>query len=230
MLILAKLEFSSVYARSESVIVDEVVKDVKEKLKQIGSNGGIEDLLKSLKESLRLAKEELRLANMVIEDAEEKQLTDEDVREWLFNMKEVNYRAHELTDKINCEEGRKLGGAYESSTSFATFNKSVEDEITEILRKLEKLNARKDILGLKQLTENRVSQRSYGAPLVRESEVYGRKYDKEAIMELLLSDETCGDKIPMVLPIVGMGGIGKTTLAQSVYNDSRVTDDFDIRV
>ncbi|KAL5548714.1 hypothetical protein UlMin_003945, partial [Ulmus minor] len=209
---------------SESVIVDEVVKDVKEKLKHIGSNGGIEDLLKNLKE-------ELRLANRVLEDAEEKQLTDKDVREWLFNMKEVNYRADELTDKINYEELRcKLGGASESSTSFATFNKLVEDEITEILCKLVKLDAQKDKLGLKELPENRVSQRSYGAPLVRESEVYGRKDDKEAIMKLLLSDETCGDKIPVVLPIVGMGGIGKTTLAQLVYKDPRVKDQFQIRV
>ena len=222
LLILAKLEFSSVYARSESVIVDEVVKDVKEKLKYIGSNAGIEDLLKNLKE-------ELRLVNRVLKDAEEKQLTDEDVREWLLNMKEVNYRADELTVKINYEElRRQLGGASESSTSFATFNKSVEDEIAEILRKLEKLNTRKDMLGLKQLPENRVSRRSYGTPLVLDSEVYGRGDVKEAILKLLLSDETCGDKVPMVLPIVGMGGIGKTTLAQLVYNDPRVKDHFQI--
>ena len=48
-------EFSSVYARSESDIFDAVVKDVEEKLKYIRSNGFIKDLLKSLKEELRLA-------------------------------------------------------------------------------------------------------------------------------------------------------------------------------
>ncbi|KAL5552499.1 hypothetical protein UlMin_039900 [Ulmus minor] len=134
-------------------------------------------------------------------------------------------------DKINSEElRRQLGGASESSTSFATFNKSVEDEIAAILCTLEKLDARKDKLGLKELPENRVSQRSYGTPLALDSEVYGRRDDKEAILKLLLSDETCGDKVPMVLPIVGMGGIGKTTLAQLVYNDHRVKNHFQFQV
>ncbi|KAL5545622.1 hypothetical protein UlMin_005309 [Ulmus minor] len=146
-------------------------------------------------------------------------------------MKEINYRADELTDKINCEElRRKLGGASESSASFTTFNKSVEDETAKISSKLKKLDARKVKLGLKELSEKRVSQRSYCAPLVLDSEVYGRRDDKEAIMKLLLSDETCGDKISMVLPIVGMGGIGKTPLGQLVYNDRRVKNHFQIQV
>ncbi|KAL5552491.1 hypothetical protein UlMin_039892, partial [Ulmus minor] len=84
--------------KSESVIIDEVVEHI-EKLKHIGSNGLIQDLLKNLKE-------ELRLVNRALEDAEEKQLTDEYVREWLLNMKEVNCRADKLTDKINHEELR----------------------------------------------------------------------------------------------------------------------------
>ena len=96
-LILAKLELSSIYARSEADIVKEVVKDVKEKLKYSRSNGALEDLRKKLEEKLELA-------NNVLEDAEEKQLTDDKVRTWLLEMKEVKYRADELLDKIHYEE------------------------------------------------------------------------------------------------------------------------------
>ncbi|KAL5548703.1 hypothetical protein UlMin_003934 [Ulmus minor] len=83
--------------KSEADIVKEVVKDVKEKLKYSRSNGALEDLRKKLEEKLELA-------NNVLEDAEEKQLTDEKVRDWLLEMKEVKYRADELLDKINYEE------------------------------------------------------------------------------------------------------------------------------
>ncbi|KAL5560659.1 hypothetical protein UlMin_036870 [Ulmus minor] len=183
----------------------------------------MEDLLKRLKTKLRSA-------NMILDDAEEKQLTNQAVKEWLDDLKEVVFRAEELTDKINYEVlRRKLEGASVSFSSFATFDK-VEQEIEEIESKVEELTAQKDKLGLKELTESIVSKRSHGAPLVLESEVYGREDDKEAIMKLMLSDENCGDKIPVVIPVVGMGGIGKTTLAQLVYNDQRVKNHFQIRV
>ncbi|KAL5574172.1 hypothetical protein UlMin_023769 [Ulmus minor] len=56
--------------KSEADIVEKVVNDVKEKLKYIRSNDRIEDLLKCLKPKLQLA-------NMVLNDVEEKQLTNQ---------------------------------------------------------------------------------------------------------------------------------------------------------
>ena len=56
--------------------------------------------------------------------------------------------------------------------------------------------------------------------------MYGRDVDKEEIFKLLQSNESSDHDI-CVVPIVGMGGVGETTLAQLVYNDKRVKDSFD---
>ncbi|KAG2536845.1 hypothetical protein PVAP13_9NG225700 [Panicum virgatum] len=66
-------------------------------------------------------------------------------------------------------------------------------------------------------------------PHVEEPIVIGRDDDKENIVKLLLSmNGACGENNASVLPIIGMGGVGKTTLAQIVYNDPRITKQFEL--
>ncbi|CAJ2634550.1 unnamed protein product [Trifolium pratense] len=58
--------------------------------------------------------------------------------------------------------------------------------------------------------------------IIAEPKVYGREDDKEKIVEFLLNQESDSNSLS-VYPIVGLGGVGKTTLAQLVYNDQRVS-------
>ncbi|XP_042488721.1 putative disease resistance protein At3g14460 isoform X2 [Macadamia integrifolia] len=71
------------------------------------------------------------------------------------------------------------------------------------------------------------SQRPPTSSLVNKYKVFGRQEDMEKIVGWLLSsDHEDGFS---VLPIVGMGGSGKTTLAQLVYNDEKVKKHFHLK-
>ncbi|KAF3437449.1 hypothetical protein FNV43_RR20202 [Rhamnella rubrinervis] len=148
-----------------------------------------------LKDVLFKLKIKLLSADTLVNDAEEKQIRNPNVKQWLHVLKEATYDAEDLMYKINTEALRcKMEVEHGSNTND---------------------------LGLKEAVGKRSSPRS-PPPLVEDSDVYGRDATKEAIVKLLVSMMTWGGNKISVIPIVGMGGVGKTTLAQLVFNDSRV--------
>ncbi|CAI9269524.1 unnamed protein product [Lactuca saligna] len=74
------------------------------------------------------------------------------------------------------------------------------------------------------MTERRLEQTS----LVDESKIIGREGEKEALLKKLLGKEECDENVSIV-SIVGMGGIGKTTLAKLLFNEEKVKDHFELR-
>ncbi|XXG85108.1 hypothetical protein AAC387_Pa11g0262 [Persea americana] len=63
---------------------------------------------------------------------------------------------------------------------------------------------------------------------VIESETCGRDDEKEKLIDSLLNSGN--EELLSVIPIVGMGGLGKTTLAQLVYSHERVVTHFGARM
>ncbi|XP_015871313.3 putative disease resistance RPP13-like protein 1 [Ziziphus jujuba] len=128
-------------------------------------------------------------------------------------------------------------------------------DILEVIAKLESLLKLKDGLDLKEfefkfdyddvqppkslLTPATASASEYEKKLLEKSgvnkkfpplniveyDVYGRDYEKESIVKLLLSDYNNMS----VIPICGMAGIGKTTLARMIYEDVEVNKHFDLK-
>ncbi|PON74207.1 NB-ARC domain, LRR domain containing protein [Parasponia andersonii] len=181
----------------------------------------------------------LNSAGLLLNDAEQKLIKDRRVNKWHDELKETVYEADDLVYKIDTEKLRKeQEGESQSSfaskvlmkinpNSFTAFDKKIKSEIEEILGKLKLLLEPNNKPDLKIIESKKLPERIC-APLVDESDVYGRNDDKEAIVKLLMLDDVSHENLS-VIPIVGMGGIGKTTLAQLVYNDEMVNKRFDTK-
>ncbi|XWS58622.1 hypothetical protein CRYUN_Cryun08bG0050500 [Craigia yunnanensis] len=62
------------------------------------------------------------------------------------------------------------------------------------------------------------------------TDVFGRDSDKESLIDQMLSYESDAEGDVSVIPIIGMEGLGKTTLSQLIFNDGRVKNHFEIRI
>ncbi|XP_065874354.1 putative disease resistance protein RGA3 isoform X2 [Euphorbia lathyris] len=171
----------------------------------------------------------------LLDEAEEKQISVPAVKRWLDDLKHAAYQADDLLDEIAYEDHRsKLQGAGSVKQKVRNaicvcsrnqFAKDVNRKLEEIHEVIEHLLKQMQSLGLtlrKGIGEKLASQPTTSLPEAKyDSDI--RHSEKEAIIKSLLFD---GKGIGGIC-IEGQGGIGKTTIARQVYNDSRVNDVFD---
>ncbi|XP_052112820.1 putative disease resistance protein At3g14460 isoform X2 [Arachis duranensis] len=194
----------------------------------------------------RRLKASLRATRPVLDDAEQKQIRDQEVNKWLVDLQDALYLADDLLDELSTKAAtvpptptptQRDPGNSSSWSHYvdSILEDSADDEMgvvtsmQDIVDKLESIVEEKDDLDLKHGVAKDLEDMSWRiqSSLLESPDIYGRNDDKEAIIKLLL-DETCDDKLS-VISIEGIGGIGKTTLAQLVYNDARVKEKFAIK-
>jgi len=185
----------------------------------------------------------------VLDDAEQKQENGVAVKRWLDDLRDLAYDADDILDEFATEALRQklTGGNHAGISKVRNFipacctgftpsaikiNMRLGSEMEEITARFNEMVKQKDDLKLSENVDRRRSYRTREilAPtsVVTEAHVYGREKDKEALLEFVLGEKGRDAQLS-VIPIIGMGGIGKTTLAQLVYNDEKVESFFDVK-
>ncbi|KAF8038038.1 hypothetical protein BT93_B0789 [Corymbia citriodora subsp. variegata] len=82
------------------------------------------------------------------------------------------------------------------------------------------------------LTTNAMGRTDYNnkrlhSTCLPETQFFGREKEEAEILKLLTGEVKNADVVPNIVPIVGMGGVGKTALAQRLYNDANVNNYFE---
>ena len=192
-----------------------------------------ENLLKRLSYSLASI-------NVVVDDAEQQQIRRSTVRTWIGNVKDAMMDAEDVLEEIYIQNLKsKLEETSEpqiSSTDtdkvsdlldlpVTSFHKNVQSKLQAIVGNLEHLVNMKDTL----LLNHNTAVGSTGSQIIPtnlplEPFIYGRDDDKKLISDWLKFEN---DKLS-IISLVAMGGMGKTTLAQHLFNDPSIQKFFDV--
>nr|CAD1828926.1 unnamed protein product [Ananas comosus var. bracteatus] len=193
------------------------------------------DLLRSFKDDVQDLKSNFSAIQSVLLDAEERSSAGKEshaLRDWLRKLKDAAYDADDLLDEIRTEAEKVRGFLSRANPMHLKFKVKMAHRMKELREKIGKIAKQRHDFGLAEAGPGRQAEFKHRETfsVVDEKEIVGRDDDKEKIVKLLL--ETAGDHDVSVIPIVGLGGLGKTTLAQMAFNDGRVTGQqrFDLRV
>ncbi|WJX63608.1 hypothetical protein P8452_48471 [Trifolium repens] len=175
----------------------------------------------------------LDLIRAVLEDAEKKQHTDRAIKVWLQQLKDAVYVLDDILDECSIKSNR-LKGSSAFKLKNINFRRNIGNRLKEITSRFDEIAERKKQFLLqegvtaKEMTAE-VAEWRQTCSIIAEPKVYGREDDKQKIVEFLLNQERDSNSLS-VYPIVGLGGVGKTTLTQLVYNDQRVSTNFDTKI
>eukprot|EP00261_Vitis_vinifera_P033113 XP_019074356.1 PREDICTED: putative disease resistance protein At1g50180 [Vitis vinifera] len=181
--------------------------------------------LKGVHEQVDRMQRELKRMQCFLKDADAKQQEDERVRHWVSEIQDVAYDAEDAIDAFifNVESGRTKFFPCRMFKKLVSSCK-VGKEIEAIQIKIQDISKSRETYGINSIGEatsqagQRLQKLRYISPLVKEEIIVGLKEDTDKLVEQLVK----GDERRRAVSIVGMGGIGKTTLAKKVYNDSQV--------
>ncbi|XP_022145177.1 putative disease resistance protein RGA3 [Momordica charantia] len=212
--------------------VQEVLrKIVKVAAQQIGLAWGLE------KELSKLTKWLLK-AETILGDINRRKLHHDSVRLWMEDLQDVVHEAHDLLDELVYEDLRrkveigkmnKVRGSISRSYNLFSFRRKMAKKMKDVTETLYKHYCEASPLGL--VGDESIETNQIVLKQIRETtsnlnfEVVGREIEVSNIVKLVI--DSSNEHHTSIIPIVGMGGLGKTTLAQMIFNHEVIKGHFD---
>ncbi|TMW93136.1 hypothetical protein EJD97_012109 [Solanum chilense] len=193
--------------------------------------------LRNCKKNLSKLTKHVTMIQAYTHDAETRQVEDNQaVEEWLKMLEKIAEDAENVFDKFTyvsikarvMKNQMKLMEKVSHFFSQTVFKYKMSRKINDINEELRAINELANNLGLQSLT---VPSRKI--PQIRETDssasyVVGRDKDVAEIIHKMLNMRE--EMVLCVIPIVGMGGLGKTTIAKRIFNDEEIGKHFKKRV
>ena len=195
-------------------------------------------------------KSNLLAIQSVLEDADRKQVKDKAVRDWLDKLKDVCYDIDDVLDEWSTEiltwkmgdaeqytdSLQKMRCSFQRSPCFC-FNQVVQRrdialKIKEVSEKVNDIAKERAMFRfeLYRATDEQQRRPTSTSFFDEYSSVIGRDDEREAVVSKLLGESSQEARDVDVISLVGLGGIGKTTLAQLAFNDAEVTAHFEKKI
>ncbi|XP_040385791.1 putative disease resistance protein RGA3 [Oryza brachyantha] len=187
----------------------------------------------NVRSELEKLKNSLGAICAVLKDAERKQCTTSSVKHWLENLKDFVYDIDDVLDDVGTRALQQKVGKGEIRTYLAQlfiFPFELARNIRKVRERLNEIAALRRNFDLKEepidTPSDRIVQRETYS-IVDERKIVGRDKAKIDIVKVISEAAESKSDTLSVLPLIGMGGVGKTALAKLVFNDKRTKEKFD---
>ncbi|KAK9086495.1 hypothetical protein Syun_028889 [Stephania yunnanensis] len=209
-----------------------------------------------VKNEVKMLSSAMTTIGAVVADAELKRLKNKAIQQWLIKLKHAAYDALDVFDDLAIDEPKLLqpdptaenccNSVWISCLSLfmqlkrlvphykiANKIKPVRERFDRIVNEMSNFGLIERVVdhveGASMIPYRSISEDRVTSSASAEPRMYGRDADKENIIKMLLQNVDNEHGLS-VCPILGIGGLGKTTLAQFVCKDDKVKNHFDVQI